>query len=470
MIGLLLLAAALAGLIAVIRRPEWTTPYVAFLLYVRFSDSIRAEYGVPSLFMVIMPVLAALVVWRWLSRGERPGAGLAPALWWLTAYGVVCVSSLLYAIEPGLTGETLLNYVDGLFIVAIVTQGLRTRDDLRRTVWAVIVAGFVLSSLAVVQQVGGFANETFAGFAHVEMRNIHSDTAGFRSEGPVSANYFALVLVAVVPLAVDRMLHGNGRRQRGFAGLTAALALAGVYYTYSRGGMVALAVTTLPMLAWVPRRSLVRLAAWSAIPLAVGLSFAASSEYGQRLLALSQLVGASADNAPQDNALAGRISEVTSAAMMFGDHPLLGVGVGNYEVYYHRYAQEVGLDARHEERQAHSLYLEVAAESGLVGIVVFCSMLLYAAVGPWRARWRLLAQGDVDSAHLMAALGVSFVGYLVGSLFLHLSYPRYFWLMLGLAFAARQWVPAARPLAVASGAGARSDLRETSDGALGEGA
>jgi len=466
-IGLLLLAAALAGLVAVIRRPEWTTPYVAFLLYVRFSDSIRAEYGVPSLFMLIMPVLAALAMWRWLAHGERAGGGLAPAMWWLAAYGVVCASSLLYALDPGLTGETLMNYLDGLFIVGVVTTGLRTPDDLRRSVWAVVVAGFVLSALAVVQQVGGFANETFGGFAHVEMRNIHARTAGFRSEGPVSANYFALVLVAVVPLAVDRMLHGDGRRQRAFAGLTAALALAGVYYTYSRGGLVALAVTALPMLAWVPRRALVRLAALSALPLAVGLTFAASSEYGQRLMALGQLVGASADNAPQDNALAGRISEVTSAAMMFGDHPLLGVGVGNYELYYHRYAQEVGLDARHEERQAHSLYLEVAAESGLLGIVVFSSMLLYAAVGPWRARRRLLAQGDVDSAHLMAGLGVAFFGYLVGSLFLHLSYPRYFWLMLGLALAAREWVPAARPVPLRRDADA--ELREASARALGEG-
>jgi hypothetical protein len=463
--GFLLLAAALAGLLAVIRRPQWTAPYVAFLLYLRFSDSIRAEYGVPSLFMLIMPVLVALGAWRWLQRGDRPGGGLAPAMWWMTAYGLVCMSSLLYALEPGLTAEALLNYVDGLFIVAVLALNMRTPDDLRRTVWAVIVAGFVLSGLAVVQQLGGLHDQTFGGFSHVEMRNINSRTAGFRSEGPVSANYFALVLVVAVPLAVDRALHGTGRRQRGFAAATAVLAVMGVYFTYSRGGLVALAVTTLPMLAWVPRRVLVRTAAWLAIPLAVGLSFAASSDYGQRLMALTQLVGASASNAPQDNALAGRISEVTSAAMMFEDHPLLGVGIGNYEVHYHSYAQEVGLDARREERQAHSLYLEVAAESGLLGLGVFGGMLVYAAMGPWRARARLQREGDLDSADMMRALGVAFFGYLVGSLFLHLSYPRYFWLMLGLAMGARQWVPAARRLP------ARQRLAAAeSTHALGEGA
>jgi hypothetical protein len=446
MIGLLLFAAALAGLVFVARRPQWTAPYLALLLYLRFSDAIRAEYGVPSLFMLLMPTLAGLALWRWLARGEQPGRGFAPALWWMTAYGVVCAASLLYARDPGLSTAALLDYADGVFIVALVAFHMRTTDDLRRSVWAVIIAGFVLAALTVVQQAGGFVDETFAGFAHVELRNIHSHTAGFRSEGPVSANYFALVLVAVVPLAVDRLLHAERRRWRLFAGASALLAIAGVYFTYSRGGLVALGITMLPMLTWVPRRTLVRAAALGAIPLAIGATYSLSTEYGQRILALGQLVGVRSTSAPQDAALTGRISEVTSAAMMFGDHPILGVGVGNYEIYYQRYAQRIGLDARREERQAHSLYLEVAAESGLIGIVVFGGMLLYGALGPWRARAELLARGETEAAHLLAGLGVAFLGYLVGSLFLHLSYPRYFWLMYGLVLATREWAPAPRPV------------------------
>jgi O-antigen ligase len=442
-IGFALFAAALIGFAFVVRRPQWTAPYLALLLYLRFSDAIRAEYGLPSLFMMLMPALAALALWQWLSRGDRPGAGFMPAIWWMSAWGVVCAASLLYARDPGASVDALLNYADGVFIVALVTWFVRTREDLARSVWAVIIAGFVLAGLSVVQQLGGLATESFAGFAHVELRNIHSDTAGFRSEGPVSANYFALVLVAVVPLAVDRWLHARGRPARLFAAATCMLAVAGVYYTFSRGGLVALLITAMPMLAWVPRRTLVRAGAIAALPLFIALSYGATTEYGQRLLALGQLVGAKSTAAPTDSALTGRISEVTSAAMMFGDHPILGVGVGNYEEHYHRYAQQVGLDGRREERQAHSLYLEVAAESGVVGLLVFGSMLFYAAVGPWRARQGCLDRGDVETARLLAAVGLAFFGYLVGSLFLHLSYPRYFWLMYGLVLSTRQWLPAA---------------------------
>jgi hypothetical protein len=35
----------------------------------------------------------------------------------------------------------------------------------------------------------------------------------------------------------------------------------------------------------------------------------------------------------------------------------------------------------------------------------------------------------------VAAFGIALFGYLAGSLFLHLSYPRYLWLLVGIAFA-----------------------------------
>lgn len=439
MIGVLLFAAALAGFAFVVIRPRWTAPYFAFLLYLRLADTIRAEYGLPSLFMILAPALLALSVWRWLDSGLRPGRGWAPAVWWMVAYGVVCAASFLYAHDTDVLGEALLNYADGLFIALVISMNLRETDDLRRTAWAVIIAGGVLAGLAVIQQLLGWFDQSFGGFARVELRNIQGASAGFRSEGPMSANYFALVLVAVVPLAVDRALHETRLAARLLGAAAGALALGGIYFTYSRGGVVALVATCIPMLAWVPRRWLALGGATLALPLALLTPQILSSEYGQRLLALREVVGASGSSAPQDRALRGRMSEVTSALMMFRDHPILGVGFGQYESHYHRYAQQIGLDGRREKRQAHSLYLEVAAESGLVGILVFGGLLVYGAVGPWRARDALKARGETDAARLAGAVGLAFVGYLIGSVFLHLSYPRYLWLMVGIAFGTRQW-------------------------------
>jgi putative inorganic carbon (HCO3(-)) transporter len=433
--GVVLFALALAGFVGVLRRPEWGAPYFALLLFTRFSDVLRTEFGLPSLFMVLAPALLVAAVGRWLVTGEEPGAGWRTATALMLAYGAVCMGSLLYASEGDRTLDALLNYADGVVIVWGLTLYLRNLRDLRRTLDAILVGGTVLAALAVWQQLTGSVEATYAGFSSVELRNIHDDTAGFRSEGPVSANYFALVLVVLVPLAMDRLLHAARPRLRVLAGLALGVILVALVGTYSRGAIVALGVVCLAMLVWVPRRRVFQAVAVAAAPILLAFVFLIPSDYVDRLSALGQLADVARGELPADNALRGRLSEVTAAAMMLRDHSLIGVGYGNFEIHYPRYARELALDGRREERQAHSLYLEVGAETGLIGLVAFGGMLLVPALGLRRARDRALRAGDREAGHLLTTFAIACLGYLVGSLFLHLTYPRYFWLLLGIAFA-----------------------------------
>jgi putative inorganic carbon (HCO3(-)) transporter len=435
MLGLLLFALALAGFAYVVMRPEWGAPYFAFLIFLRFSDVIRGEYGVPSLFMVLAPGLVLIAFVRWLVRGDRLGQGWRPALWLLVLYGAVCTASVLYATDTERTVEALLDYGDGIVIVLVMTLYLRTSKDLERTVWAIMAAGGILASLAIHQQLTDNVDATYGGFSHVELRNIFDRTAGFRSEGPASANYFALILVVVVPLAVERLLHAHGRIAKAVASATLAASLTAIVFTYSRGGLLALGMCCIPMLSWVPRRRIGRLIVVGGLAGVVAVAFVLPADYLQRLMALTQLAGAPGGDVPQDGALRGRLSEVTSAAMIFGDHPIGGVGYGNFEILYPRYAQVLGLDGRREERAAHSLYLEVAAETGIFGLLAFGALIGGAVLGAFGARRRLAELGDTHAEQIAQGFAFALFGYLAGSIFLHLTYPRYFWLLMGIGLA-----------------------------------
>jgi O-antigen ligase len=100
--------------------------------------------------------------------------------------------------------------------------------------------------------------------------------------------------------------------------------------------------------------------------------------------------------------------------MMVGDHPLLGVGSGNYEVHYPSYARVVALDGRREERAAHSLYLEVAAENGLARTRRVRGLLGYALRGVHRTRAGFAA-AETRALRTATALGIAFAGFLIGS-------------------------------------------------------
>jgi O-antigen ligase len=65
-----------------------------------------------------------------------------------------------------------------------------------------------------------------------------------------------------------------------------------------------------------------------------------------------------------------RIYFYITALQLFATHPLLGVGAGNYQFFDRVYA-EVSAGG-----VAHNQFLEVAAEMGLPGLIIFCWLIV----------------------------------------------------------------------------------------------
>jgi putative inorganic carbon (hco3(-)) transporter len=441
-------------------RPKWVPAYFAAVLYSNAPDTLRQEYGIPSFFMFLAPALVALAIARHVLFSEPFGEGWKAALWWLLAWGAVNLASFLYAMDPALTAKTLLDYLDAVFIVAITALFLRQRDQLGSVVWALIGVGAFLSVLTVHQTITGNFASTYGGFARGELRGLLEGTEGMRSAGPLSTNYFGLILVALVPLAADRVLHARSRLARFAAFGGFALIVGAIGCTYSRGAFATLAAIALFTLLLSPKWPKIVLAA---APLALIALLVLPKTYVERMSTFGQIWDGLRGRYVADTAIRGRLSEVRSALMMMGNHPMIGVGSGNYEIHYQQYARVIALDGRNEERAAHSLYLEVAAENGLIGLAVFGGFLLFALRGLQRSRQAFGEAGDDELVHLTTAVGIAFVGFLMGSTFLHLSYPRFFWLMVGIAMAvgafsagqvAPKFIPMSRALtATRSGAG-----------------
>ncbi|MBN1660067.1 MAG: O-antigen ligase family protein [Anaerolineae bacterium] len=111
-----------------------------------------------------------------------------------------------------------------------------------------------------------------------------------------------------------------------------------------------------------------------------------------------------------------RMAHWQAAIGMWTDHPWLGVGAGNYEVVYDRYALPLWpLPLGH----AHNYYLNVGAEAGIVGLGAY--LFLYGAVllSAWRAARRLIGW---EWGVALGVLGVGVhlgVHHLFDNLFVH---------------------------------------------------
>jgi O-antigen ligase len=208
----------------------------------------------------------------------------------------------------------------------------------------------------------------------------------------------ALGIVLCARIAIDRT---RPRPLRAGAGVALAPLVAGLYLTYSRGAVaaVALGLVTLALLA--PE----------AAPLwrRVGPPWRAAVGWGAVAALVVALVVVADDRAapPARGATAERFAELGSnradywrvAADAFAAEPLRGVGASGFRVEWLRER-----DVREGAADAHSLYLETAAELGLVGLVLLGAFAGGVAVCARRlvARDAALAAGPVAALAVLA--------------------------------------------------------------------
>jgi O-antigen ligase len=145
----------------------------------------------------------------------------------------------------------------------------------------------------------------------------------------------------------------------------------------------------------------------------------------------------SAGQAEADGAVRRRVTEMLAAVRVFLDHPVVGVGPGLFKSYAEEYGNEGGLRRIEGGRRAHSLYLEIAAETGVFGLALFLAAIAATLAGLAAAR-RVCRVSDPELAELATAYLLALVCYLSTGIFLHLAYMRYFYLVLALGGAVAQ--------------------------------
>ena len=215
-----------------------------------------------------------------------------------------------------------------------------------------------------------------------------------RLGGPLgSENRYAQILAVVFPLALMRAFR-DPRRSRRLAGGAASILIAGgIFLTFSRGAAVAVGLTivlTVLLRELKFRHVLPALAVLTAVVVLVVPDYVTRLSTLEGVTALSSSTDST--NKP-DSALVGRETENLAALHVFIDHPFTGVGPGVYFRDYSRdYANRLGLRYLGSERRGHSLYLEMAADTGIIGLTAFFAMvsvslvLLYRQARYWRSR------------------------------------------------------------------------------------
>jgi putative inorganic carbon (hco3(-)) transporter len=405
------------------------------ILYTNFAVVLTRIHGVPEIVASGFAVLLLVPLARYLVLERRPLV-VTPTLPLVFVFLAALFLSATLSSEPQTARQSVGLYLtEGLGLYLLVSNAVRTTRMLTLVSWTLIVAGSLLGGLSIYQELTQTYGNDYGGFAQVDnIEDIFNEEVERpRLGGPLgSENRYAQILAVILPLALLRVFRAPSRRQRLAAAGASLLVLGGIVLTFSRGAAVAVAAMLVLMV--LLREVRLRHAVVMLAVLAVGVTLVVPA-YVTRLSSLEAVTALSSETADEtpDSAIVGRQTENLAAWNTFLDHPLVGVGPGAFFREYSReYANRLDLRYLRSERRGHSLYLEFAADLGMIGLGAFLVMVgttivfLYRASRHWRGR-------DPERALLASSFLLALFAYLASAAFLHLSYQRFFWALLALA-------------------------------------
>jgi putative inorganic carbon (HCO3(-)) transporter len=429
-------ALALAGGLAlgavIIDKTRWGVLLLIFTSYTYFSEVATEFHGAPSIILILIALLICGLVFQFFYYGEQV-TGWQEVTILLVVNGLVGAATLFVTISPEVTLTALSNYGKNAIIAIIIVMLLNDEMQLRRALWALLAAVIFIGTIAVFQHISGNFGSNFGGFGQAMVKDIVGKSKGYRIGGPLGeCNFFAQILLVPIPLAVHFLLHERPLHMRLMAAWALAASLLASLFTYSRGGFVAL-MAMVGLYSVMNPRHLKYIIVF--VILVAGTFFIAAPQYFERMKSLQHTISGITQNGSNDTAFQGRLSEMIVAWKLFEDHPMLGAGLATYPKHYQTYARQVFLDFRLEERNAHSRYLEILAETGLLGMAVFSLILWRLFRGLWLSRQKALFTEKKELMEIITAFGIGLVGFLTASIFLHDGYPRYFWILASIGFA-----------------------------------
>jgi O-antigen ligase len=201
------------------------------------------------------------------------------------------------------------------------------------------------------------------------------------------------------------------------AAITSILLLVVILLTQSRGAFLGLVAGMAPAALWSVVKRPVRMALLAGVVvLVVGQTVPPST--WERLSGIAQLTSTSTvAQADPEGSAAERFEIQKTGWQIFLDHPISGVGLGAFPDAVARYNPELG------KKDTHNTYLNLAAELGLPGLLIWCALVWLVLRRSYRSRQ---LAGRTNLSIQQAWIERAFWAYLVAGMFgtyARLSFP-----------------------------------------------
>ncbi len=247
----------------------------------------------------------------------------------------------------------------------------------------------------------------------------------------LNPNHFALMVLVTMPFLAHWIFDSSRPLVKAGAAALFFTNVAALVLTYSRGAAIISLVTFVLLIREHGKKFRPRYFGFVCLAALIGLLcvlYLVPADYWQRQKSIST----------QDSSVSSRISYIKAAQWSLEQRPIIGVGVGSYDVMYSYspWAFIEGWNRRTRDqarRDAHNTYLEILVGTGVVGFIFYAAMIVLGLRNFNRAvdltRYKRLPElKGMIKAYRMAFLIVLAYYFMLSSV-----YSRYFWVLLAVS-------------------------------------
>jgi putative inorganic carbon (hco3(-)) transporter len=424
---------AIAVVMAIIIRPSLGANILVLAIFTNISDLLTKQ-GYPGIIKPLVAVVAVALLVRYIYAGQIPvgHSKTAKVEYFLLAYFMVVIASFLVASDKNRAMSDITDLGKDIVIIYCILFALRHSRTWKHTNWLILVTTTMLCLLSVYQLVTNNYDQTFFRLASIQMDRALAVSSTPRIGGPINApNLWAQVLVALSTILVFRIFYEKQPIVKLAAVVMLGIMLYIVLNTYSRGAYLVIAIDAVLLLFMFRKRFNPMILLAGTVIVIFTIPFLPTT-YRERFTSL--FIVTSQDGIYQDTSLRGRSSEMLTGLAMFAEHPILGVGAGNYPTNYQRYAQLIGIEFRTEARDPHSLYVQLLAETGILGTIAFLGIVFFLFDALNKACAAIEKSPRLaDWLPWISSYRFAILSYLLTSIFLHNAYIRYLWILIAMA-------------------------------------
>jgi O-antigen ligase len=407
----------IGGLLAILYVPLLLLDLQAALaawVVVLFLSGLPGLGGAPS-----AAALVVLLAWLAAVRTNRPeiramAVAHRATLVAITAFLGWVTLSMTWATSPADAAQDVKAWLIAGATFIVVATTVRSPRGI-----ALLAGAFILGAVAAV-----LAGLALTGL-HPAVSAINSAADVRLSTGATDPNYLAATLVAALSLSGGLAVWRREPWIRLLFACAAPVLLYGLIATQSRGGLIAATAAVLVGTVLLPTQRRRILAALIPIVALMALFFTINPEAYHRL-------------SQQDGGGDGRTELWRIAWRIAEDHPVVGVGVNNFvdregayvlRVGALQHAQQLVID---DPKVVHNMYLQMLAETGIVGLTLFVGMIAALLRATLRAARELERVGETAAGTFARSVLVAQIAMLTASAFLSNGPDRRYWVLFAL--------------------------------------